>query len=127
MWSAATCRRFSAGTTCRPSSTAFSGAFAIPCQSCFTLLAGISATQMEIKFQCPKCQRPIVSRRNSICQYCGVALPEHLLWTKAEIEMQDRRLVEKERIRRISAEDDKEEDRRKSPTNGWNVSDNFEF
>ena len=82
---------------------------------------------MEAKFQCPKCERPIISRRNRLCQYCGTDLPEHLLWTNAEIEMHARLLAEKERARKISVEADKEEDRRKSPTDGLYVSGDFDF
>jgi len=63
---------------------------------------------METKFQCPKCKRPIVSRRNKLCQYCGAALPEHLLFTKAEIEKQDR-FQEEDRMNRERREKAREE------------------
>ena len=82
---------------------------------------------MEAKFLCPKCERPIVSRRNNLCQYCGAALPEHLLWTQAEIEIQDRLLAEKERKRRTSEEAEKEEERRKNPIEGLYVRGDFDF
>jgi hypothetical protein len=54
---------------------------------------------MEAKFQCPKCERPIVSRRNQLCQYCGAELPESLLFTKAEIEALDREWTEEQNQR----------------------------
>ena len=83
--------------------------------------------QMEAKFQCPKCERPIISRRNKLCQYCGATLPEHLLWTPAEIEMQDRLLAEKERERKANVEADQEEELRKNPTEGLYVRGDFDF
>lgn len=82
---------------------------------------------MEAKFLCLKCERPIVSRRNKLCQYCGAALPENLLWTQAEIEMQDRLLVEKERGRKANEEAEKEEERRKNPIEGLYVRGDFDF
>ena len=82
---------------------------------------------MEAKFQCPKCERPVVSRRNKLCQYCGATLPQHLLWTPAEIEMQDRLLAEKEYQRKANATADKQEDLQKNPTDGLYVCDDFDF
>ena len=38
-----------------------------------------------------------MSRRNRNCLYCGAALPENLVLTKEEIEMQNRRLEEANR------------------------------
>jgi hypothetical protein len=38
-----------------------------------------------------------MSRRNRNCLYCGAALPENLVFTKEEIEMQNRRLDEANR------------------------------
>lgn len=82
---------------------------------------------MEAKFQCPKCERPIVSRRNKLCQYCNAVLPEHLLWTQTEIEIQDRLLAEKERARKASEETEKEEELRKNPIEGLYVRGDFDF
>jgi hypothetical protein len=52
---------------------------------------------MESQFKCPQCNRPIMNRRNKNCLYCGAALPESLLFTKEEIEMQQRKLDEANR------------------------------
>jgi len=38
-----------------------------------------------------------VSRRNRNCLYCGAALPENVVLSKEEIEMQNRRLEEANR------------------------------
>ena len=38
-----------------------------------------------------------MNRRNKNCLYCGAALPESLLFTKEEIEMQQRKLDEANR------------------------------
>jgi hypothetical protein len=38
-----------------------------------------------------------MSRRNRNCLYCGAVLPENLVFTKEEIEMQNRRLEETNR------------------------------
>jgi uncharacterized Zn finger protein (UPF0148 family) len=35
---------------------------------------------------CPACERPLYSRRNKFCGFCGVELPGHLLFTPEEIE-----------------------------------------
>ena len=51
---------------------------------------------MSALYECPNCKRPLVSRRNKRCQYCGAELPESLLYTKAEVEAQDRLLAQKE-------------------------------
>lgn len=81
---------------------------------------------MEAKFQCPKCERPVVSRRNKLCQYCGATLPQHLLWTPSEIEIQDRLLAEKEHQRKANATADKQEDLQKNPTDGLYVHGDFD-
>lgn len=52
---------------------------------------------MESRFQCPKCNRPIMNRRNKQCLYCGATLPENLLFTPAEIEIEQRKLEEANR------------------------------
>ena len=52
---------------------------------------------MESEFKCPKCNRLILNRRNKNCLYCGADLPENLLFTKEEIEMQQRKLDEANR------------------------------
>lgn len=36
------------------------------------------------KFVCPSCSRPIATRRHKKCTYCGVSLPEELLFTPEE-------------------------------------------
>ena len=67
---------------------------------------------MSAKYECPQCGRPIVSRRNKHCQYCGAELPEPLRYTKAEIEAQDRLRAEKETEQKTRNEAEKEEDRK---------------
>jgi hypothetical protein len=55
---------------------------------------------MELQFKCPQCNRPIMNRRNKNCLYCGAGLPENLLFTKEEAEMQQRKLDEANRQHR---------------------------
>ena len=45
---------------------------------------------MHSKYVCPKCKRPMYTRRNKKCQFCGEDLPEELLLTKEEIEKHDK-------------------------------------
>ncbi|TAK94519.1 MAG: hypothetical protein EPO07_16610 [Verrucomicrobia bacterium] len=58
-----------------------------------------------------------MSRRNKHCQYCGAELPEHLLFTKAEIEAQDRLRATEELEQKIREEARKEAERI-NPTEG---------
>jgi uncharacterized Zn finger protein (UPF0148 family) len=37
-------------------------------------------------YHCPACSRPILSRRNKLCSFCGKQLPPELLFTPAEVE-----------------------------------------
>jgi hypothetical protein len=52
---------------------------------------------VEAQFKCPQCNRPVLSRRSKNCLYCGAVLPENLVFTKEEVEMQNRRLDEANR------------------------------
>lgn len=37
-----------------------------------------------MEFNCPNCARPIVSRKNALCAFCGARLPKELLFTDDE-------------------------------------------
>jgi len=46
---------------------------------------------------CPKCARPIATRRHKKCSYCGAILPEELLFSdeeKRQVEAENRKLYE---------------------------------
>jgi uncharacterized Zn finger protein (UPF0148 family) len=73
---------------------------------------------MSAKYECPECKRPLLSRRNKKCQYCGVELPEELLYTKAEIEAQDREWKEAERRREAHEKEHEDKERKKRDEGG---------
>ena len=63
-----------------------------------------------MSYQCPKCSGVIYNRRNKICGYCGAELPAELLFSKAELEVLDKKVAEitaeHEKIRaRLEAEE----------------------
>ena len=62
-----------------------------------------------MEFNCPNCARPVVSRKNVLCTFCGARLPKELLFTDEE---------------RMKVEADLEELRqRRQPPLGPNQSD----
>ena len=69
----------------------------------------------NVKYECPECKRPLVSRRHKECQHCGAELPGELLYTNAEIEAQNRAWVESEKNRKAR---DKERDEEESKNSG---------
>jgi hypothetical protein len=41
--------------------------------------------EAQMAYHCPGCSRPILSRRNNLCSFCGAMLPANLLFAPAEI------------------------------------------
>jgi uncharacterized Zn finger protein (UPF0148 family) len=39
-----------------------------------------------MKYKCPACGKPLVSRVSPLCSYCGARLPAEMLFTKEEKE-----------------------------------------
>ena len=39
-----------------------------------------------MKYECPSCGKPLVSRLSPLCSYCGARLPAELLFSKEEKE-----------------------------------------
>ena len=37
-----------------------------------------------MKYKCPSCGKPLLSRVSPLCSYCGARLPTELLFTKEE-------------------------------------------
>ena len=49
------------------------------------------------KYACPKCSRPIATRRHKNCTYCGAILPQELLFSeeeKRQVEEENQKLYE---------------------------------
>ena len=49
------------------------------------------------EYTCPKCSRPVATRRHKKCTYCGAILPEELLFSEEEkqkVEEENQKLYE---------------------------------
>ena len=68
----------------------------------------------DTQYACLECKRPLVSRRHTHCQYCGAQIPEVLLYTKAEVEAENREREMAQKARKVRAKESDEEERRKN-------------
>ncbi len=75
---------------------------------------------MKTIYQCPECKRPLASRHHKQCQYCGAGIPQNLLYTREEVEEQNRESMEgqKERKAREKTADEIEKAKRKAAHRG---------
>ncbi len=55
-----------------------------------------------MEFACPHCSRPIISRRNVLCSFCGLRLPDKLLFQGEEKKRIESDLAEaKKRLKKV--------------------------
>jgi len=55
-----------------------------------------------------------MSRRHTLCQYCGAEIPENLLYTKVEVEAQNREWEKNQKAQKVRDKESDEEERRKN-------------
>lgn len=55
------------------------------------------------QFVCPACNQTIFNRRHPVCERCGAAIPQELLYTKEQLEAhaEDSARIEKNRKERL--------------------------
>ena len=56
-----------------------------------------------MEYKCPSCRRPIITRRNVLCAFCGVRLPKELLFTDEERKKFDDELAQMQQRRKAQS------------------------
>jgi len=76
---------------------------------------GRQLAEYRMSAHCPKCNRPVYSRRQKFCGFCGAELPEELKFTEAELTelaKQDAEAAARRKARKLKDEAEEEERRK---------------